>query len=183
MKSQLKKVSALRSVLNQSLVNSLSSGITVESKNEDSEAYAIDSELVDDLPYSPQNIAKAFLLFAGFDVEVSDIVDYEEAFCWTETFLSNFIDDDPEKRKARKSISLNTFRYGVDNCQNSRKFITGKPGYAPLTTHQHLKYEYKTQLFQEMCQTRLGGPPTKENLLEILEIIKAADRTVFPSRL
>ena len=153
----------------------LRSGITVESKNEDSAVYAIDSEVEDDLPFSPQNVAKAFLLIAGFDVQVSDIVDYEDAFCWTEYFLTNFIDDEPEKRKIRKSITLNTFRYGVDNCQNSRKFITGKPGSAPLTTHQHRKYEFKTQLFQTMCEQRLGGPPNKENLLEILEIIKKAD--------
>ena len=153
----------------------LGTGITVEPKGEDSSPYAIETEDEDDLPFTPQTVAKAFLIFAGFDTPKTWIIDYENAICWTEFFLSQFIENEPEKRKKRRFLTLNSYRYDVDTCQRAKSLITGKAVKAPLTTHQNAKREYKMQLFDRMCRERLGSQPSKENLIEVIDLIKEVD--------
>ena len=153
----------------------MGTGITVEPKGEDSSPYAIETEDEDDLPFTTQTVAKAFLIFAGFDTPKTWIIDYENAICWTEFFLSQFIENEPEKRKKRRFLTLNSYRYDVDNCQRAKSLITGKAVKAPLTTHQNAKREYKMQLFDRMCRERLGSQPSKENLIEVIDLIKEVD--------
>ena len=152
-----------------------STGITVEPKNEDYGKYAIETEAIDELPYSPQNVAKTFLLAAGFEISQSSIINYDEILVWTEFFISNFTENKPEQRRKRRSITLNTFSYGIDNCTRAKRLITGKAVKAPTVTHQCNKLEYRIKLFNDLCEKKLGRSPTKEDLLHVIEMIKAND--------
>ena len=148
-------------------------GITVEEKSDD-DLYVTDTGVEDDLPFSPQNVAKTFLILAGFQVEKNDLFDYEEILSWTENFLSSFVGDMPEKRKAKKALSLNTFNFGVDQCSRAKRLIRGMP-VKMQSTHRKNKREYKEALFNKMCNERLGGPPSKRNLVEVISLIKEKD--------
>ena len=151
----------------------LGSSITVESKDEDYGKYSINTEFDDDLPYSPQNVAKAFLVFAGFDTPTNENINYDEIYCWTEFFLSNFVGEPLEQRR-KSFMTFNTSRLGVDNCQKSRKLIFGKPVFAPQTFYQNRKQENKVQALNELCLKKYGSV-TKKNLLELVKKIRKAD--------
>lgn len=148
-------------------------GITVERKD-DNDIFLIDSSFVDDLPYTPQSVAKSFLIMAGFDIEESSIYNYSDIFYWTEGFLTEFVDEKPETRRSRRSISLETYKYGTDQCNQGKMRIVGSPVKKP-SIHKKDKRAYKESLFVSMCMEKLDHPPTKNDLVFLVNKIKEID--------
>ena len=152
-------------------------GTTFEKKDMDAFLFKVSKNEIDDLPYTPQDVAKAFLFFAGFS-SVYETVDentpnekyYETVFSWAEYFFNKFIDEKPTKRRAKRRISLNKFRYGTDHCMRAKQRITGLPVKLPTARHQQNKRKYKEEVFAELCMKRKISMKKCEFLKLIKEI-------------
>ena len=142
-------------------------GVSVKTEGESNE-----NEYDDELPYTPQTVAKVFLSKAGFNIQANWMIDEDDVIYWTSFFLKQFIDDKP-KMKKRNTITMNTYLYGTDNCQRAKAIITGKPvkGQYP-TNYNKMK---KQKLFDDICFEKLRGKPSKYYLLQIVHFIKEID--------
>lgn len=148
--------------------------ITVEEKNEDSLMYTVDCEAGDDLPFSPQNVAKAVLYYAGFYVEKHE-EHYGDIMCWLEFFLSEFVGDAPEQRK-RRYITLNTFHYGTEQCTRARGRIFSSSIKSPREKHQQNKLSFRREILGDLCSAR-NLDTTKADMLRLVEEIKKKHRS------
>ena len=122
-----------------------------------------------DLPFSPENVAKAFLSFSGFNVENNQKIDFDQIISWTEFFLSYFTNDDDSKK--RKVLTLNTFNYGVDHCCRARRLIMGVPVKSPARNLEG-NIKSKKELFTKMCYDIFGKKTTKRDLADLLKYIQ-----------
>lgn len=152
-------------------------GTTFEKKNKDSFLYTVDEYNYEDLPYSPQSVARAFLFHAGFNVirEDEDVPtiakEYEIILNWAEFFIGEFVDNEPTKRKEKRVISLNKFRYGTDRCMRAKQRIIGIPVKLPTVHHQQNKRNKREEIFAELCKSR-NITMKKCELLALIQEIK-----------
>lgn len=74
----------------------------------------------DELPFSPQIVAKSILVKAGFPISSNWAIDEDDILYWTTFFLSQFAEEDTKKIKDKKVLTLNTFSYGTDTCKRPK---------------------------------------------------------------
>ncbi len=129
----------------------------------------------DELPFSPQIVAKSILVKAGFPISSNWTIDVDEIIYWTTFFLNQFAEEDTKNIKKRKVLTLNTFSYGTDTCKRAKALITGKP--VNLPNHTTISKNKKKQIFDDMCIKKLGQKPTKYRLYEIVKFIQESDET------
>lgn len=131
-------------------------------------------EFDEELPYSPQIVALSFLIKAGFNYPTNWTLDVDEVVYWCTYFLNNFAEYSNPKIIKRKTLSINTFMYGTDNCKRAKTLITGKP--ISIPNRRVLNRQRRIQLFENMCLEKLGtNKATKYQLCEIVKFIRDND--------
>ena len=145
-------------------------GVTFEMKSEDTYLYTVNEEDFEDLPFPPQKVAKAFLFFAGFEVD-NDEKCYELIITFMENFLSEFVGDEPEKRKQRRMLSPNALQQGTSQCIGARQRIIGLPYGLPNKNRKESKMEYRKRILSELCKAHNIGTSRRE-LLKLVYKIK-----------
>ena len=131
-------------------------------------------EFDEELPYSPQIVALSFLIKACFNYPTNWTLDVDEVVYWCTYFLNNFAEYSNPKIIKRKTLSINTFMYGTDNCKRAKTLITGKP--ISIPNRRVLNRQRRIQLFENMCLEKLGtNKATKYQLCEIVKFIRDND--------
>ena len=108
----------------QSRVHSF--GVIVEGKNDEKELLSTQmtkETVFQDKLFSPQQIARSMMYFAGFSTTEPSLASADDAIDYLITFVSEFLDENtPIKRK--KVITHKSFTYGVGQCANGKLLTT-----------------------------------------------------------
>lgn len=108
-----------------------------------------------DLPYSPCDVAKTFLIKAGFPLDSVWMINDDDVIYWTKNLLKQFLEDVKPRKKKQRIITLNTFSYGTDNCKRAKALITGKPVNIP--NRKTYNYMQRKELFDQIFIEKLRG--------------------------
>ena len=143
-------------------------GVTVESKTTDENIYSIydeddDRSLRSEFFYTPQAFAKSILLYAGFDVKYSDMIEPDDVINFGIDLLTELTGDQPMKRK-QKRISMNSVTFGIKNQSIAQNRMHAK---IP-------KREQKKACINEFLIEKFGSQYTKNHIRMVFEAIAQA---------
>ncbi|KAK8841703.1 hypothetical protein M9Y10_015781 [Tritrichomonas musculus] len=162
-------------------------GVLVEEKESDFYDENITKEgIAQDKPFSPQQVAKAMMFYAGFCPFDDPIVSPEDVIDYLITFVYEFIDDDLQtSKKKRKKITHRSFTLGVGQCTNGKLLTTSS---AKSFQIKLSKKEFRRKLLDENIRKKFCLEDetllTKIHYWEFIQLIKkfSENKIVTPQR-